>query len=163
MPIPPKVWEEIVANWARQRLQASLERLQAGQFTLELVRAPDDPGEGAAAFQEELRHFEQSLHNAGISYSQRAMAMDSVETHGFPLPEYVVAIKQLGPPVIAGLAGYAAAWVQARLGRKVRLRVGNVEAEGRDVVEIKALLETAATFRDGKEAPDSERDSDPSG
>lgn len=163
MTIPLKVWEEIVANSARQRLQTSLARLQAGQFTIELVRAPDDPGEGTAAFQEELRHFERSLHNAGISYSQTAMAMDSVEAQGFPLPEYVVAIKQLGPPLIAGLAGYAAAWVQARLGRKVRLRVGDVEAEGRDIAEIEALLETAATFRDRKDAADSEKDADPSG
>lgn len=163
MTVPQKVWEEILANMARQRLEASIKLLQAGKFTIELVRAPDDPGEGTAEFQEELRHFEQSLNNAGISYSQMWMAQDSVEAQCFPLPEYVMVIMHLGPPVILGLAHCAATWVTARNGRKVRLRVGNVEAEGSEVAEIKALFETAATFQDRKEAPESEKDSDPSG
>jgi hypothetical protein len=74
--------------------------------------------------------------------------MDAVDAHGFPLPEFIVAMKTLGPPVITALAGYAAAWVQARNGRKVRIRIGEIEAEARTVAEIEKLLKKAAEFQD---------------
>jgi hypothetical protein len=57
-------------------------------------------------------------------------------------------MKALGPPVISGLAGYAAAWVQARNGRKVRIRIGEIEAEARSISEIETLLKKAAEFQD---------------
>jgi hypothetical protein len=51
----------------RKRLQESIRRLDAGEFTVELVRSPDDPKEGEAAFQEELGRFAESLQNGGVS------------------------------------------------------------------------------------------------
>ena len=39
-------------------------------------------------------------------------------------------LSTLGPPAIADAAAVAGAWVNARYGRKVRLKVGDVEAEG---------------------------------
>jgi hypothetical protein len=54
----------------------------------------------------------------------------------------------LGPAVIAATAAICGAWVQARYGRKVRLKIGDVEAEGRSVEEIETLLKQASDFQD---------------
>jgi hypothetical protein len=123
-------------------------RFEAGEFTLELVRAGDDPPEGDTVFQSELAGFSASLRADGIPYAQTAIAMDALDAHGFPLPEFIVAMKVMVPPVITGLAGYAAAWVQARNGRKVRIKIGEVEAEASTIGEIEKLLEKAAAFQD---------------
>jgi hypothetical protein len=40
--------------------------------------------------------------------------------------------------------------VQARFGRKVRLKFGDVEAEARTPEEIEELLKRVSAFRDGK-------------
>jgi hypothetical protein len=139
---------EWAANRARQEAMTSKQRFEDGEFTIELKRAADDPGEGEPAFQEELSRFCAALHAAGIPYGQTAIAMDAVDAHGFPLPEFIVAMKALAPPTITALAGYATAWVQARNGRKVRIRIGEIEAEARTVAEIEKLLEQAAQFQD---------------
>jgi hypothetical protein len=115
------------------------------QIEIVLRRAPDDPPENAPEFQEELREFSKSLHAAGVTYSQRAMAFDAIDAVGYPLPEFLVT---LGPPIIAAAAALCGGWVQARYGRKVRLKIGDVEAEGRTVEEIESLLKRAAEFRD---------------
>lgn len=112
-----------------------------------LVRAPDDPLVNETKFQEELREFSKLLRAAGVSFSQRAMAFDSVDATGYPLPEFLVT---LDPPAIAALAAIAGAWVQARYGRKLRLKVGDVEAEARTEEEIGLLFERAAKFREDK-------------
>ena len=110
-----------------------------------LLPASDDPPENAPEFQKELGTFNKSLRSAGVSFSPRAMTFDSVDAVGYQLPEFMIT---LGPPVIAALAAVCGAWVQARYGRKVRLKVGDVEAEGRTVEEIESLLKRAAEFRD---------------
>ena len=89
-----------------------------------LVRAPNDPKVNEPKFQEELREFSRSLRAAGLSFSQRAMAFDSVDAVGHPLPEFLVT---LGPLATAALAAIGGAWVQARYGRKMRLKVGDVD------------------------------------
>jgi hypothetical protein len=126
--------------------------LEIGEFIVELERAPDDPEVGEPAFQEELHGFASSLRKAGVPYKQRAFAMDSMEARGFPLPEFIIAIKTLGPPVISAVAGYAVAWIQARAARKLRIRIGEVEAEAGTLAEIEALLNRAAQFQDGSRA-----------
>jgi hypothetical protein len=151
-PMTPEQREEILrelaANRVRQDALTRKQRFEAGEFSIELARTADDPPENDSVFQEELSHFSASLRAAGVPYSQTAIAFDSVDAHGYPLPEFIVAIKVLGPPVIAALATAAGAWVQARYGRKVRLKIGEVEAEARTVAEVKELLKSAAKFQD---------------
>jgi hypothetical protein len=112
-----------------------------------LRRAPDDPLENDPEFQRELNDFSKSLRAAKVKFSQRAMAFDSVEALGYPLPNFLIT---LGPAVIAAVAGLCGAWVQAKYGRKVRLKIGDVEAEGRTIAEIEALLQKAKDFREDK-------------
>jgi hypothetical protein len=46
--------------------------------------------------------------------------------------------------------------LQARYGRKVRIKIGDVEAEGRNVEEIEALLKLAHDFQNAP--PETEGD-----
>jgi len=112
---------------------------------LTLQRASDDPKANDPGFQEELAAVSAALRQSGVAYSQRGVAFDAVGALGYSLPEYLIT---LGPPVIAAAAAICGAWVQARFGRKVKIKIGDVEAEGRSVEEIEDLLKRAVAFRD---------------
>jgi hypothetical protein len=109
-----------------------------------LQRTSDDPTVNAPEFQKQLRDVSKSLHSANVKYTVRGMTFDSVDALGFQLPEFVVT---LAPGAIGAVAGICGAWVQTRYGRKVRLKIGDVEAEGRSVDEIASLLQRAVDFR----------------
>jgi hypothetical protein len=120
------------------------------KIEIRLQRAPDDPKVPDPKFQEELRGFSKALRTAGIDYSQRAMAFDAADALGYPLPEFLIALS----PAIAALAALCGAWVQARYGRKVRIKIGDVEAEARTIEEIEQLLKRAQAFLDKAPADD---------
>jgi len=121
------------------------------QVRITLRRAPDDPPEPDPKFQEELREFCKSLHAAGVTFAQRGMAFDAADAVGFTVGQFLIT---LGPAVIAAVAAVCGGWVQARYGRKVRLKIADVEAEGRTVEEIGSLLKRAADFREAGVAPE---------
>jgi hypothetical protein len=140
-PLTPEQQEELqrtfAASFARNEAMEAERRKREGGVALLLERASDDPQENEPAFQEELGAFTTSLLATGLTYSQRGMAFDTVDGGGYPLPEFVI---DLGPAVIAATAAVCGAWVTARYGRKVRLKIGDVEAEGRTAEEIEGLL-----------------------
>jgi hypothetical protein len=117
----------------------------AQEIEIRLKRAPDDPAERDFAFQSELRAFSATLHSAGIRYSQRAMAFDSSAAVGYPLAEFI--IKELGPAAIGVIDAAVGAWVSGRSGRKVRLKVGDIEAEARTIDEVERLLQRASALQ----------------
>lgn len=94
-------------------------------------------------FQEGLREFSKSLRTAGVTYSQRAMALDSVDALGYPLPEFLVTLSQAIGPTLGVIL---VAWLQGRSGRKVRVKIGDVEAEARTVEEVESLLQKDQTI-----------------
>ncbi|KVW61709.1 hypothetical protein BGV52_29630 [Burkholderia ubonensis] len=105
---------------------------------LRLMRASDDPALQDPAFQAELRTFSGSLRAADVRFSQRAMTFDAVDATGYALAEYVV--KELGPAAIGVIGTAVGAWINGRAGRKVRLKVGDVEVEARTPEEVEQLL-----------------------
>ncbi len=80
--------------------------------------------------------------------------MDSVDAQGYPLGEFIAVLKTLGGPAIGAVALAAGAWVQTRYGRKVRLKIGALEAEGRSVEEVEKLLKVASDYQKPPETPD---------
>jgi hypothetical protein len=139
------------ASHVRNEALVRKRRFEAGEFSIDLVPDPDERAADDPDFQKGLSSFGVTVHAAGVPVSQTAIAFDSVDAHGYPLPEFIVAFKVLGPPAITALAAAAGAWVQARYGRKVRLNIGkngDVDAEGRSVAEIEELLKVAAKFQD---------------
>jgi hypothetical protein len=152
-PISPEQKEElmreIAANRARQEAITRVERFEAGEFAIELVAEPNEPAADDASFQAELREFGRTLSQANVDHSQLAIAFDSVESMGYPLPEFVVGLQALATPAaLSALSGALGAWLQARYGRKVRLKIGDIEAEGRSLAEVEKLLALAAKFKD---------------
>ena len=150
-PISPEqkaeMMRDIAANRARQEAMTRKQRIEAGEFAIELDPAPGEPDGADEVFQEALHQFGAALHEAGVRYSQLAIAFDSADAHGYPLPEFILAIKSLATPaVLTALAGATGAWVQAKLGRKVRLKIGDFEAEGQTVEDIDRLMKQAADF-----------------
>jgi hypothetical protein len=120
------------------------------KIEIRLQRAPDDPKVHDPKFQEELRGLSKALHSARIDYSQRGMAIDAADALGYPLPEFLITLG----PAAAALAALCGAWVQARYGRKVRIKIGDVEAEARTIEEIEQLLKRAQAFREKAPADD---------
>jgi hypothetical protein len=147
-PLSPEHMDEMQkmfeASYARSEALTQKRRSEAGEFSLELVRVADDPLENDPAFQAELGEFSKSLHAAGVTFSQRAIAFDAVDGGGYPLAEFVV--RTLGLPLIGAAAHVCATWVKARNGRKLRLKIGDVVAEGQTDEDIKRLMKQAAEF-----------------
>lgn len=156
-PLTPEQQEELqrmfAANYARQEAMNAERRKREGEVELCLERAADDPQPNDTQFQQELSAFSASLHAAGHRLPQRAIAFDAVDGGGYPLPEFVITLQTvLQPAVIASISGLCGAWLQAHYGRKVRLKIGDIEAEGRSEKEVAALLQRAAAFQDERRA-----------
>jgi hypothetical protein len=147
-PISPEQMDEMQkmfeASYARNEALTQKRRSEAGEFSLELVRVADDPPENDPAFQAELGEFSISLRAAGVTFSQVGRAFDAVDGGGYALAEFVV--KTLGLPLIGAAAHVCATWVKARAGRKLRLKIGEVVAEGKTAEDIERLMKQAAEF-----------------
>lgn len=124
------------------------------EIGVRLLRTPDDRPERDPAFQQELNRFKESLRAAGIRYSQLGMALDSAVATGYPLAEFI--IKELGPAAVGVLGTAVGAWISGRHGRKVRLKIGDIEAEGRTKEEVIELVKHARTLQDNQEGTDDE-------
>ncbi len=133
------------ASFARDATLDKQWGMEAGELGIELGSAPDDPPTNDPGFQQELAIFGGMLKAVEITYTQRAIAFDSVDAHGYPLAEF--AIQYLDPPAIGIVTAAITGWFAGRAGRKVRLKLGDVEAEARTPEEIEQLLRSAAAFR----------------
>lgn len=104
-----------------------------------LDRAADDALPFSAEYQQELRTYSVQMK----ARYQRAFTMDGVIGGGGPLGEFIFTN---GSALVTGISTVAGAWIGARLGRKVRLKVGDVEVEAKSAEEIKHLLAVAKEF-----------------
>jgi hypothetical protein len=102
-------------------------------------------------FQMKLEEFADSLEQQGVSIyadttlDERAIrggVVGSVDVLALLTGSFSISITQVAP-VLAALA----AWLAARNGRKVRLKIGDVEAEARTAKEVEKLLLRAKEFQ----------------
>lgn len=70
--------------------------------------------------------------------SQRGFAMDGIESLGGPLAEFMF---EHGEALIAALGGAAAAWLNARPGRKLKVKFKDVEIEANNLEEVNTLID----------------------
>lgn len=97
---------------------------------LEIAIVPKDDAED----------FRTLLKEQDIKYSERAFIRDSGEYGGVTLlGEFTIMAKVLGPAVI----GAVSAWFAARQGRKLRVKIGDIEAEAGSIEEVEELLALA--------------------
>lgn len=115
------------------------------EIQIDLERAVDDRFSNDPLFQAELQAFGCSLKLASIDHSQGIMLLDSVDTND--IPTGVFFIKTVVPAAIGALSGAVAVWLQGHAGRKVRLKVGDIEVEARTIEEVEQLLQRAKLFK----------------
>lgn len=148
--------EAFAAFVEHQKRQEARERqrlAERGEVSLEFVRACEAEDPRTEDFQADMTEVSNTLKANGVVFSRAVMTFDSVDGTGFPLPEFTVLLKTLGPVAIGALGAVSGGWVQARYGRKVRVKIGDLEAEGRSVEEVKALLKMAQDYKVSSDAP----------
>jgi hypothetical protein len=118
--------------------------MDGDRVELNLLRATDDPTQFSDEYQAELEDFDRGLRRYPLGVTSFAAHQGG---DGTLLGQFIVS---LGPAFVTGVAAVAGAWVQARFGRKVRLKFGDIEAEARTPEELEELLKRAAEFRNNK-------------
>jgi hypothetical protein len=115
---------------------------------LTLARSADDEAAFSPGYQSELRQFYQLVRADGTQVNPVVFTLDSVGASGGVggglVGEFVMPLAQVIGPV---LGGAAVAWLQARAGRKLRLKVGDLEVEARTPAEIEQLLQQAQALQ----------------
>ena len=65
------------------------------------------------------------------------MTFDADGAAGYSVGQYVISLAQVAGPVIGVAVG---AWITARSGRKLRIKVGDIELEANSPAEIDHLV-----------------------
>src|ERR1700689_2224507 len=104
--------------------------MEMPDLTVTLIPAPDDPSLRTPAYQAELRRFHEHLTSNGVTVSTYAISLrEAWAPESLPatyLGDFTIKLVGLiGPPLIAGIAG----WLHGRSGRRVRMKVGEIEVE----------------------------------
>ncbi len=105
----------------------------SGNFRLILERSDEDAELFSEEYQKELSNF---ASQADIS-SQRRQTNDSFSGGSWALGEFL--FSNVGS-LIEALAILGAAWIQRRSGRKLRIKVGEVEIEANNKKEIEQMI-----------------------
>lgn len=119
-------------------------RLDHERITLILHGAPDDTAVADPEYQRALTAVSDALRDAGILYSQRRMTFDAVGAEGYAVGQYVISVAQIAGPIVGIAVG---AWIQGRAGRKVRLKVGEIELEAHSQADMDLLVDQALELR----------------
>jgi hypothetical protein len=138
----------IAEHFARE--EERWRRDNPGKVRFYLRRAPDEPPTFSAEGQSVLRKVISALHDNHIDAVTPIMALDSVEATGGYTGEIAVLIQAVSP-ILTAILG---AWLQSKAGRKVRLKVGDVEVEARTVEEAEQLLQRAQAMQTSQENPE---------
>jgi hypothetical protein len=119
------------------------------QFALRT--GPDEPAVGSSEIQGELQGISKALLDADIKASHRMFFRDAADGGASYIGEFLVPIAQVAIPALGVVLG---GWLQGRFGRKVRIKVGDVEAEARALEEVETLLQRVQEFKASVERKD---------
>ncbi len=114
------------------------------RIELTLLPGVNDPLLFSNEYQAELSVVDSELRKRGLELEATSFAAHQA-ADGMHLGQFVVT---LGPPIVAAVAGVAGAWLQARYGRKVRLKFGDPEVEARSLQEVEDLLKRVNDLQD---------------
>ncbi len=125
-------------------------RENPGKVRFYIENAPDEAPTFSAEGQAALWKVVSALHDHHVDADTPVMARDSADAVGGYTGEIVVLLQAVSP-VLTGILG---AWLQSKTGRKVRLKVGDVEVEARTVSEAEKLLERAQALQTKQKSPE---------
>jgi hypothetical protein len=113
---------------------------------LTMIAALDDPDQRSSGYQRQLTQFADSLTSNGMDFSAaRSLRM----TEAAPVVyggAFTVQVLPALVPVVCTLLG---AWLRGRYDRRVRLKVGDIEAEAQTVEDVEKLLRRAQELQKG--------------
>jgi hypothetical protein len=122
----------------------------ADEAALKLLPAPEDSAPNSAEYQRALWDADRELRARGAKSQSIVFMQDDAEAGMTHLGEVVV---KLAPAAMTAIGAVAGAWLQARYGRKVRIKYrdahGDVEAEASTPKEVERLLKTIPQDRAG--------------
>ena len=127
------------------------ETLGADELELHLIAAPDDAPSWEPEYQGELFYLNHRLAAGGVEYSclvEGPGCKGPVEAAA--LGELFIKFTELAVPVIGTVVG---AWLHARYGRKVRLKIGEIEAEAQTWEDVDKLLARAQQIQQRSQPP----------
>lgn len=133
-------WKEeafraFAARWAEE--EAEWWKSNPGKVKIHLENASNEPPTFSVQGQASLQDVIASLKKNKIEADAPIMALDSVDAVGGHTGEIAVLATAFGPV----LTGILVAWLQAKAGRKVRLKDGDIEVEARTIEEVGKLLD----------------------
>ena len=108
------------------------------QIVVALIPAAEDGSRESVAMQTEFWGLTHALQARGLKVSTHVFVMDSVGGGMTNLGELTIDLARDFAPAVTAILG---AWAQARFGRRVRLKVGDIEAEAKTIEEIQELLD----------------------
>ena len=117
--------------------------LQEGEVSFELL--PSEEGEDAA--QQGYQQFYKAHAAVGDILAVNSLGMESADSVHLLSGTFVIQLAQVVVPVV-GTA--VAGWFAGRSGRKVRVKVGDIEIEARTREEVAQLLQQAAALQAGQ-------------
>ncbi len=113
------------------------------KLTLSVIGASEDGDDQSEAYQRELRRIEQGLRDAGAQIAPQAMVRKSMGAGASLTGDFLIVAQTLAPAAFTFLG----VWIQSRLGRKVRIKIGDTEVEASTAKEAERLLEKARALR----------------
>lgn len=115
------------------------------ELKITMIPALEDPDQESPAYQEELAEFEKSLKKARVECEAKPGKLLLTDTSHFVYAgTFVVKLAEAhGTTVVAAIAAY----FHGRHSRKVRLKVGDIEAEAQSVGDVEKLIDKAQEIR----------------
>lgn len=136
--------ERVEGRGFRVQKNGFLQMNDQSELSLRLIPAPDDLARFGADYQAELRQFKGQLKAASVDADTRFAVFDSPGTVGGMTGEFLIPAAQI---IVPALSVAAVAWMNGRAGRKLRLKVGDIELEASTQEDIDLLLAKALELK----------------
>ncbi|TGB31561.1 hypothetical protein [Burkholderia thailandensis] len=149
-----EIWAAVAARFARE--EERWRRENPGKVRFYLRQAPDESPTFSVEGQAALRKVVTAIRENQIKVDAPVMALDSAEAVGGFTGEIAVLIQAVSP-ILTGILG---AWLQSKAGRKVRLKIGDIEVEARTVEEADQLLQRGLALQASQESAKGHTESD---
>ena len=114
--------------------------MKAPELELAFIPVPDDAPFRSSEYQRELRQFENSAQLQGLAIASGVELRKVAGAETVYLGDFTIKLAVVVGPALGTIIG---AWLHARYGRKVRLKIGEIEAEAQTVEEVEKLLARA--------------------
>jgi hypothetical protein len=135
--------------WQKQWDLEHEKRKEAGLATIRVVPAEDEAPVFSREFQAEFRELRKALRDNGLEAESPFMTLDSADAVSGFIGELVIPFAKIAAPVVGVVVG---AWLHSKAGRKVKIKVGDVQVEAttKDALttpELEKILQRALKAR----------------